>query len=55
MYGSDQAASLERKGLELTVRDCRLVKSILGSGEKTVIPEEEKIAYKLKYFRSIGG
>lgn len=51
MYGSDQAASLERRGLELLIRDSRLAKVILGSGEKSVIPDEEKVAYKLRYFR----
>ncbi len=51
MYGSDQAASLEKRGLELLIRDTRDVKRILGTGEKTVIPEEEKVAYKLRYFR----
>lgn len=51
MYGSDQAASLEKRGLELLVRDARNVNSILGKGEKVVIPEEEKVAYKLRYFR----
>ena len=51
MYGSDQSASLEKRGLELLVRDARDVKRILGTGEKIVIPEEEKIAYKLRYFK----
>ncbi len=51
MYGSDQSASLERRGLEILVRDCRSVKKILGSGEKVVIPDEENVAFKLRYFR----
>lgn len=51
MYGSDQSASLEKRGLELLVRDIREIKKILGSGEKIFIPEEEKVAYKLRYFR----
>lgn len=51
MYGSDQAASLEKRGLELLVRDCKDVKRILGTGEKIIIPEEEKVAYKLRYFK----
>ena len=29
MYGSDQSASFEKKGLEYVVRDCRLVKDML--------------------------
>jgi N-acetylneuraminate synthase len=51
MYGSDQSASLEKHGLELVVRDARRVKQILGSGEKIIIPEEEKVSYNLRYFR----
>ena len=51
MYGSDQSASLEKRGLELVVRDTRGVGKILGNGEKVIIPEEEKVAYKLRYFR----
>jgi N-acetylneuraminate synthase len=51
MYGSDQSASLEKKGLELLVRDARNISRVLGSGEKLIIPEEEKIAYKLRYFK----
>jgi len=50
MYGSDQSASLEKRGLELMVRDCRAVKSILGSGEKHVSEKEKSIAEKLRYF-----
>jgi N-acetylneuraminate synthase len=51
MYGSDQSASLERKGLELVVRDTREWERIRGNGDKVVVPEEEKVAYKLRYFR----
>ncbi len=51
MYGSDQSASLERKGLELVVRDTREWTRIRGNGEKVVVPKEEKVAYKLRYFR----
>ena len=50
MYGSDQAASLERRGLELLVRDCREVKMTLGSGEKTISNGEKACAKKLRYF-----
>ncbi|OGL48173.1 MAG: N-acetylneuraminate synthase [Candidatus Schekmanbacteria bacterium RIFCSPHIGHO2_02_FULL_38_11] len=54
MYGSDQSSSLEKHGLELVMRDTRRVKQILGSGKKIIIPEEEKVAYKLRYFREDG-
>lgn len=51
MYGSDQSASLERKGLELVVRDTKEWERIRGNGEKVIVPKEEKVAYKLRYFR----
>ena len=51
MYGADQAVSLEKRGLELVVRDSREVKKTLGIGEKIMISEEEKIKHKLRYFR----
>lgn len=51
MYGSDQAVSLERRGLELLVRDAKNVRQILGMEQKDVMQEEEKTAYKLRYFR----
>lgn len=50
MYGSDQAASLEKPGLERLVRDIRLLPRIYGDGEKRMIPAEEPIARKLRYF-----
>lgn len=50
MYGTDQAASLERKGLELLVRDARLVSTIMGNGIKQVIQEELDNAKRLRYF-----
>lgn len=50
MCGSDQSASLERKGLELLVRDARLVSTIMGNGEKKVIQGELDNAKKLRYF-----
>lgn len=51
MYGSDQSASLEKRGFQLLVRDAKDVVKMLGDGEKMVIPEEEKVANKLRYFR----
>lgn len=50
MYGSDQAASLEKRGLEILVRDCRKIKTIMGSGKKVILEEEKKVADKLRYF-----
>jgi len=51
MYGSDQAASLERRGLEWMVRDARLIRTLLGDGEKKIIPAEMKTQKSLRYFR----
>lgn len=50
MYGSDQAASLERRGLELLVRDVRELPAIMGDGVKRMTAEEQPIAAKLRYF-----
>ncbi len=50
MYGSDQAASLERHGLELLVRDLRDIKGILGNGIKKIIEAELKSEKSLRYW-----
>lgn len=49
MYGSDQAASLEKRGLELLVRDARRVAKVLGDGQKRIMEKEIPIAKKLRY------
>lgn len=41
MWGSDQAASLGKSGLQRLVRDCRIVSKALGDGAKRVLPCEE--------------
>jgi len=51
MYGSDQSASLERRGLEYVVRDCRDVKRMLNGVGKKISQSEMDVAYKLRYFR----
>jgi N-acetylneuraminate synthase len=53
MYGSDQSASLEKRGIELMVRDCRSVAMMLGDGRKKVLPAEMDVARKLRYFREL--
>jgi N-acetylneuraminate synthase len=53
MYGSDQAASLEKRGLELLVRDSHEVNGILGNGEKIFSEKEKQIAKKLRYFEDL--
>jgi len=50
IYGSDQAASLEPKGLQYLVRDVRSVTTMLGSGNKVVLEDEKIVAKKLRYF-----
>ena len=48
MYGSDQAASLEEKGLDRVVRDIRLIDIILGDGIKKIWPSEIPVMKKLR-------
>jgi len=48
MYGSDQAASLEKTGLERMIRDVKKVNSILGDGEKRVWDSEIPVMKKLR-------
>lgn len=48
MWGSDHAASLEPKGIELLVRDIRAFEEAHGDGVKTVVSAEEPIIAKLR-------
>ena len=48
MYGSDQPASLEEKGLARLVRDIRLIDTILGDGTKKIWPSEIPVMKKLR-------
>jgi N-acetylneuraminate synthase len=50
MYGSDQAASLERRGLELMVSYIRTIPVVVGDGVKRVTTAEEANATKLRYW-----
>jgi len=50
MFGTDQAASLEKRGLELLVRDIRRIDTLLGSGEKKFNKHEQEIAAKQRYW-----
>lgn len=45
--GSDQAASLEQKGIEMLVRDIREIPSALGDGNKKILDCEMKHLLKL--------
>ena len=49
-YGSDQAASLERRGLEILVGGVRTVEVALGSGIKAFDGPEQQVAQKLRYW-----
>ncbi len=50
MYGHDQPASLESKGLNMLVRDIKLIETILGDGKKRIynseIPNLKKLRQK---------
>jgi len=48
MWGSDHAASLEKRGLEILVRDTRIIKTILGDGIKKFTKEEKTMARRLR-------
>jgi len=48
MYGSDQAASLEPKGLQRMVRDVRSLDKILGDGKKRIWDSEKPAKEKLR-------
>lgn len=48
MYGSDQAASLEVGDFYKLCKDIRALPAIMGSGEKYLTEEEEKVKKKLR-------
>ncbi len=50
MYGSDQAASLEKRGLEMMVGYTRTIPIVLGDGVKRVTDAEARNAQKLRYY-----
>ena len=50
MYGSDQAASLEIRGLETLVNGIRSYELCLGTGEKVFGEAERAVAKKLRYW-----
>jgi N-acetylneuraminate synthase len=51
MYGSDQAASLEKRGLEYVVKYSRAIPAIIGDGAKKITDSELSVSKKLRYFR----
>jgi len=48
MYGSDQAASIETHALRDFVETVRKVPSLLGTGEKSMSPDEQAVREKLR-------
>lgn len=52
MYGSDQAASLEKPGLETLVAQLRKIPLAMGDGVKRVLKAEAQVAGKLRYWRT---
>ncbi len=50
MYGSDQAASLEPKGLERLVRDVRNIETVLGDGKNRIWDSEIPVMKKLRVY-----
>ncbi len=50
MYGSDQAASLEKRGLELMVGYIRTIADVAGDGIRRITEKEKDISRKLRYY-----
>jgi N-acetylneuraminate synthase len=48
-FGTDQSASLEKRGLEKLVSEIRRVPLVLGDGIKVVTEQEKEVAKKLRY------
>ncbi len=54
MWGSDQAASLERRGLELLCQNIRIWERARGDGQKKVYESERPIIDKLRRVDTLG-
>lgn len=50
MYGSDQAASLERRGLEMLVGYIRTIPTVIGEGRRKMTDGEMANLKKLRYY-----
>ena len=51
MWGSDQSASIEPRGLETLVRDIRVIEQAMGDGEKIIYDSELSSLEKLRRFK----
>ena len=52
MYGSDQAASLEERGLVTLVTTVRKLQSVIGKERKKILDIETEVAKKLRYWET---
>jgi N-acetylneuraminate synthase len=50
MYGSDQSASLEQRGLEELVSVVRKIPAVIGNQDKKILNCEIDVAKKLRYW-----
>ena len=50
MYGSDQAASLELRGMKELINRIKNTKPVIGDGKKRIIDRESIISKKLRYW-----
>lgn len=50
MYGTDQAASLEGRGLEILMKYARALHTIFGDGVRDIAEDEMAVAKKLRYW-----
>jgi len=53
MYGSDQASSLERRGLELVVKYAKNANKIIGDGIRIIREAERQNMSKLRYWEEV--
>ena len=51
MWGSDQSASIEPRGLEMLVRDIRVIEEAMGDGQKVIYESELSSLEKLRRFK----
>ena len=50
MYGTDQAASLEKKGFQSLVEMINKFNTVYGTGVKEITEKEKEVAKKLRYW-----
>ena len=50
MYGSDQSASLEKRGIQLMVGYIRDIAKVAGDGTRKITDKEKEVSRKLRYY-----